>query len=245
MRAGLAETIAAVVLTATTAGAGDLYRGPPPPLGPCGPAPCAPPAPPAGPCGLVPCAPPPCGPAPCGPPYAPAPIPYWYSWNWTGPYMGANLGFQWGSLSNSGASPSGVAGGFQGGYNWQFGQIVTGFEADIQLSDANGVFANYKFSNPWFGTVRGRGGVAVNNLLFYGTLGLAYGGGRVDIGTMSESNLHAGWTTGVGLEVGVTPSWSVKAEYLFIDLFSRNYTLTQTNNGLTSSVARFGVNYRF
>jgi outer membrane immunogenic protein len=244
MRKGLVGAIAAVVLTVTGAGASDFYRGPPPPLGPCGLAPCGPPQP-AGPCGPTPCGPPPCGPAPCGPPYPPAPIPDWYTWNWTGPYAGANLGYQWGSLSNSGANPSGLLGGFQGGYNWQFGQFVTGWETDIQLSDANGVFANYKFSNPWFGTMRGRGGFAFNNMLFYGTLGLAYGGGRVDLGGATESPLHIGWTTGVGLEVGVTPNWSIKAEYLFIDLFSDNYALTKTSMGLTSGVARFGANYRF
>src|SRR5262249_31485150 len=94
---------------------------------------------------------------------------------WIGPYVGANLGFQSGTLSNSGARPSGVAGGFGGGFNWQFGQLVLGWEADLQLSNSSDVFASYKFSNPWFGTMRGRGGLALENILFYGTLGLAYG----------------------------------------------------------------------
>jgi outer membrane immunogenic protein len=177
------------------------------------------------------------------PPYAPTPVPYGYSW--MGPYLGVNLGYQWGSLSNSGAKPNGLAGGFQGGYNWQFGQFVVGGETDIQLSDADDVFAAYKFSNPWFGTLRGRGGFALNNILFYGTLGLAYGRGRVDIGSVSESNFHVGWTAGAGLQVGLTPNWSVKAEYLYIDLSSESYGLTLTNNGLTSNLVRFGVNYRF
>ena len=179
------------------------------------------------------------------PPYAPSPVPVAYGYRCMGPYMGANFGYQWGSLSNSGAKPSGVAGGFQGGYNWQFGQFVIGGEADIQLSDSNDVFANYKFSNPWFGTVRGRGGFALNNILFYGTLGLAYGRGHVDIGSVGESNLHVGWTAGAGLEVGLTPNWSVKAEYLYIDLTSESYGLTLTSNALTSNLLRFGVNYRF
>jgi len=221
VRNRLIGAIAAVALMATGAGVCDF------PPGLCGRRPCGPPPPP-GPCGLSPCGPPP--------------------WYWTGPYVGANLGFQWGSLSNSGAKPSGIAGGFQGGYNWQFGQFgqfVAGWEGDIQLSDANDVFANYKFSNPWFGTMRGRGGFALNNILFYGTLGLAYGRGHVDIGSVSESNFHVGWTAGAGLEVGLAPNWSVKAEYLFIDLASENYRLTLTNNGLTSNLVRFGVNYRF
>jgi outer membrane immunogenic protein len=174
---------------------------------------------------------------------APSPVPYGYSW--MGPYVGANLGYEWGQLSNSGAKPSGIAGGFQGGYNWQFGQFVVGAETDLQLSDSNDVFANYKFTNPWFGTVRGRGGLALNNILFYGTLGLAYGRGHVDVGGFSEDNMHVGWAGGAGLEVGLTQNWSVRAEYLYIDLSSEGYVLTGTNNGLQSNLVRFGVNYRF
>src|ERR1700677_541445 len=174
---------------------------------------------------------------------APPATPYGYSW--MGPYLGANLGYEWGELSNSGAKPSGIAGGFQGGYNWQFGQFVLGAETDLQLSDSNDVFANYKFSNPWFGTLRGRGGLALNNILFYGTLGLAYGRGHVDIGSLGEDNMHVGWAGGGGLEVGLTQNWSVRAEYLYIDLSSEGYVLTGTNNGLQSNLVRFGVNYRF
>src|SRR5262245_47689419 len=79
-------------------------------------------------------------------PYAPAPPPVAYGYRWAGPYVGANFGYQWGTLSNSGARPSGIAGGLQGGYNWQFGQFVIGGEADFQLTDADDRFANYKFS---------------------------------------------------------------------------------------------------
>jgi outer membrane immunogenic protein len=177
-------------------------------------------------------------------PYAtPSPIPYGYSW--MGPYLGANLGYQWGQLSNSAADPSGIAGGVQGGYGWQIGRLVFGAETDFQLSSSNAVFANYKFFNPWFGTLRGRGGFALNNILFYGTLGLAYGRGHIDLGGQGEDNLHMGWTAGGGMEVGLTPRWSIKAEYLYIDLASEGYVLTGAANGLQSSLMRFGVNYRF
>jgi len=177
------------------------------------------------------------------PRYAPVPIAPEY--RWVGPYLGINLGYQGGTLSNSGARPSGVAGGLEGGFNWQFGQFMLGWEADLQLSNSSDIFANYKFSNPWFGTIRGRGGFALENILFYGTLGLAYGRGRIDIGSLGESNFHVGWTVGAGLEVALTHNWSVKAEYLFIDLASESYGLNLTNFGLTSNLVRFGVNYRF
>jgi outer membrane immunogenic protein len=168
-----------------------------------------------------------------------------YVYSWTGPYLGGNLGYQWGTLSNSGARPSGIAGGGQGGYNFQFGPMVVGGEADLQFSNANDTFANYKFSNPWFGTVRGRAGYAMNNILYYATLGLAYGRGHVAVGGMGEDNLHGGWVAGGGLGVGLARSWSVRAEFLYIDLGSETYTLTGTSNELTTGLLRFGLDHRF
>jgi outer membrane immunogenic protein len=136
-------------------------------------------------------------------------------------------------------------GGGQVGYNWQSGVFVFGVEADIQASGANDTFAAYKFSNPWFGTLRGRAGYAMNNVLFYGTGGLAYGGARVELGPFSETQSHLGWTVGAGVEVGLTPNWSAKAEYLYVRLEDRGYVLTGLNNGFQSNIFRLGVNYRF
>ena len=167
-------------------------------------------------------------------------------YNWNGFYVGANVGYQWGKVTNwGGGSPSGVAGGGQVGYNWQFNQIVFGGEADIQGSSANDTFAAWKFSNPWFGTVRGRAGYSMNNILAYVTGGLAYGGGRVDFAGMSESQTHLGWTVGGGIEVGLTQNWSAKAEYLYVRLDDRSYVLTGVSNGFSQNVIRLGVNYRF
>lgn len=177
-------------------------------------------------------------------PYAPQGRPGYF---WQGPYVGANLGYQWGSTSNSPTEPSGVAGGIQGGYNWQIGQFVFGGETDLQLSDADDVFAPWKFSNPWFGTLRARAGWAMNNVLFYGTVGLAYGTLKAQ-GTLtgiSESRTDIGWAAGAGLEVGLTGNWTARAEYLYVDLGERSYSLTGANHGVDSSLLRFGVNYRF
>jgi outer membrane immunogenic protein len=166
---------------------------------------------------------------------------------WQGPYVGANLGYQWGSINNNPTDPSGAAGGFQAGYNIQNGQFVFGAETDLQFSGASDRFAPWKFSNPWFGTLRARAGLAMNNILFYGTAGLAYGGIRARDSALhvSESQTHMGWAAGVGLEVGLTRNWSARMEYLYVDLSERGYAITGTNNGLQSNVLRFGVNYRF
>src|SRR2546421_9728453 len=109
-------------------------------------------------------------------------------YNWNGAYVGVNLGYQWGKVTNwGGGEPNGVMGGGQIGYNWQFGQYVFGLEADLQGSAAEDTFAAYKFANPWFGTVRGRAGYAMNNVLFYLAGGLAYGGRRVELLGVSEA----------------------------------------------------------
>jgi outer membrane immunogenic protein len=178
------------------------------------------------------------GPAPYYPP--PASV-----YNWTGPYAGLNLGYEWGKVTNSGIDPSGIAGGGQIGYNWQSGQFVFGAEADIQASAADDTFAPYKFSNPWFGTLRGRAGFAINNILLYGTLGLAYGDLKAEFGGLDESKTLVGWTGGLGMEVGFAPNWSAKVEYLYMDLGSRAYTLTGVDNGLQANYLRLGVNYHF
>ena len=86
-------------------------------------------------------------------------------YNWAGFYAGINLGYQWGSVSNTNTNPSGLMGGLQGGYNWQSGQFVFGGETDLNLTAADDTFAPYKFSNPWWGSLRGRAGMAWNNIL--------------------------------------------------------------------------------
>jgi outer membrane immunogenic protein len=169
------------------------------------------------------------------------------SYFWQGPYLGANLGYQWGSVSNAGNDPSGVMGGIQGGYNWQVGQFVFGGETDLQMSDADDRFAGWKFSNPWFGTLRARAGYAMNNILFYGTVGLAYGTLRAQniASGIEESRTSAGWAAGGGMEVALMGNWSARAEYLYVDLGERSYNLTGVDHGISSSILRFGVNYRF
>ena len=167
------------------------------------------------------------------------------AYSWAGPYLGATLGYEWGAVSNNPTRPAGIAGGIQGGYNWQRGAFVFGGEADIQLSGADDTLSPFAFSNPWFGTVRGRAGAALNNVLLYGTAGLAYGELRANTFNLTESHLSVGWTAGLGIEVGLTPRWSAKAEWLYLDLSGRNFSVTGTSNGLAADLVRMGVNYRF
>ena len=122
---------------------------------------------------------------------------------------------------------------------------MIGVEGDIQASGAEDTFAPWKFSNPWFGTVRARAGYAVSNILFYGTAGLAFGELTGQTFGQSESHTSAGWTAGVGAEFGLAPNWSAKIEYLFVDLADSNFSITGVPNGYQFGLVRVGVNYHF
>ena len=167
------------------------------------------------------------------------------AYSWAGPYLGANLGYEWGSVNNNPAKPSGFVGGVQAGYNFQTGPWVFGVEGDIQAAGADDTFAPWKFSNPWFGTLRGRAGYAFSNIMFYGTAGLAFGELRAQTFGWAEAHTTAGWTIGAGAEVGFAPNWSAKLEYLYIDLSSSQFAITGVSNGYSASVVRAGVNYHF
>ena len=65
-----------------------------------------------------------------------------------------------------------------------------------------------------------------------------------------------GWTVGAGLEYAVSPAWSVKGEYLYVDLGSETFNTNLAAGGfplasfthtvkLTESIGRFGLNYKW
>jgi outer membrane immunogenic protein len=166
---------------------------------------------------------------------------------------------------------------------------VVGIEADIQdkTGTSNGVFGNSSVvvgvpvgsglaasaSTDWLGTVRGRVGVLLApTWLAYFTGGLAYGdasaatavaqsgtNGFTGAGAGGVSGSRVGYTLGGGVEWMFAQHWSAKAEYLFYDLGTTNFSYTATSGffltpvyqTLTNSVrfegniARVGVNYHF
>jgi outer membrane immunogenic protein len=122
---------------------------------------------------------------------APAPLP---ECNWTGFYIGLNVGGNWGHSENTdlddynfdnkpwGYSSSGVVAGGQIGYNYQWNWIVLGIEGDVGYMDIDGSGQEpdrFFQRNDTFGhsesdfmtTIRGRFGIAWGHWLFYGTGG--------------------------------------------------------------------------
>jgi outer membrane immunogenic protein len=180
----------------------------------------------------------------------------------------------------------GAVGGGQIGYNVMLAPTwLAGIEADFQgsgqnvtshmltgtpLPGASSDFQDVQGKLRWFGTVRGRVGYVANGgTLLYVTGGLAYG--RIDLGmandesnyaggpsasTGSLSSTKTGWTAGAGIETQLWRNWTVKAEYLYLDLGSVAAAIPLATPGggvpfgihtgsvdLRDHVVRVGLNY--
>jgi outer membrane immunogenic protein len=177
---------------------------------------------------------------------------------------------------NGGADITGGFGGGQLGYNFQTGNFVFGIETDIQGSDIRGRgaqntltgtadrFAAVDMNVDYFGTVRGKLGYSFGGVLLYATGGFAYGGVRSAFsyqdtfgftGIVGNNQTETGWAAGGGIEVKMSPSWSLKGEYQFIDLSSNSTgfaaltpaTFDQRGNvsRVEFNTVRVGVNYYF
>jgi outer membrane immunogenic protein len=174
-------------------------------------------------------------------------------------------------------------GGVQAGYNWQRNCTVFGFEADWAWT---GMKAKDTFFDGdagtqdtltveskmrWFGTVRTRAGIVVDNLMLYATGGFAYAqfkreftvfeDGPVTTAAFNSSRTRWGWTAGVGGEWALGSNWSIKSEFLYMRFVNdersfpavtvngvnfgvpgRSYSF---NNEDEAWVTRIGLNYRF
>ncbi len=196
-----------------------------------------------------------------------------YAWSNSGnsvPYNDAGAGFIGGTDQSARARPEGGFGGGQIGYNFQSGSFVFGVESDFQGGDigdrvasttVNGLDARSRERVDWFGTTRGRLGYAVDRTLFYFTGGFAYGDVRQSASVtdgfdgvrVKSHDVQTGYVLGGGIEYKITPSWSLKGEYQYINLGNDNLTgidstgaAVRTNDLDTNlHTARVGLNYHF
>jgi outer membrane immunogenic protein len=171
-------------------------------------------------------------------------------------------------------------GGLQAGYNYQMGMLVIGVEGDINSAHSRpsdalvaglpsplaGTMAHRVDERlDWFGTLRGRLGIAGSHWLIYATGGWAFGHVKSstfvqfsqdgDTYTSSFSDTLSGWAGGGGFEYAIHNNWTVKGEVLVIDLGKVSYESPErtiypgysyaTHLDLNEVVARVGVNYKF
>lgn len=189
------------------------------------------------------------------------------------------------TLDAAGAGDVGVWGA-QAGYNLQIGQIVLGAETDIAYTRLGGrseYVASIPFFNinptttaeqklTYFGTARGRIGVAFDRLMVFGTAGLAYGGVELNGSIVPvptgragavfptyvsrRTQTRFGWALGGGFEYRLLDHVSLKVDYLHYDLGRQSIVLPEITGVARSEfatmggrakgdVVRVGVNYQF
>lgn len=166
------------------------------------------------------------------------------SQDWVGQHYGFTLGYVNGSpvhswTGNPAINPkvdvSGLSLGLTYGRNYAHNKLVYGFEADINISNADGfelgsgtpcITPGEACNNELKGyaTFRGRAGTPLpNGTLLFATAGLGVGSVSAtgDTGACggpcSVSDTRFGWTAGVGIERMLANGWNVNAEYLYMD----------------------------
>lgn len=181
---------------------------------------------------------------------APAPVP---ECNWTGFYIGINVGGQWGHSEDTdlsdwnfpdrewGYNESGVVAGGQVGYNFQWNWLVLGIEGDLGYMSVDGrgqeidqVDSHGESDSDFYTTIRGRLGLAWRHWLFYGTgggIGVNYTTRFHDTGADNGNVLDArstdfdwGWTGGGGIEYMFGCHWTARFEYLRYQLDDQHFS---------------------
>jgi outer membrane immunogenic protein len=174
--------------------------------------------------------------------------------------------------------------GLEGDANWLGGaasrHLVFPF-ATGQPVPAVGSFMDNATGARFVGTIRPRVGFTIDHLLLYATGGVAFGSVKTTdsfcnngcaplVGNFASGGgiaTKVGWTAGAGAEWAISNSWSIKAEYLYVNLGSFNDSIPgsancerffnagfgfpspncniTTSHKYTDNIARVGVNYHF
>jgi len=201
------------------------------------------------------------------------------AFSWTGCYIGGFVGGAW-TQDDATTYPVGapygyaykvdssVIGGGTLGCNWQpvGSQFVLGLEGELGYMKLEGSAYNplagwldtssTKVGN-WYGMITGRLGYSWDRALLYVKGGAAF----VDVETAlyypgyttaSNSETVATWTVGGGIEYALDFNWSIKAEYLYLDLGREEASVAflgtpalALESRFTDHIARIGANYRF
>jgi outer membrane immunogenic protein len=177
-------------------------------------------------------------------------------YNWSGFYIGGNLGVAgWSNDSPSDTFGSTFAikggssflGGGQLGVNYEFaGGVVIGAEAMFDwLSNSKTTItgtlpchctATANINDRWLTIATGRVGYALDHVLVYGKGGAAWVGANTPVLTvdnttpvsLSGPSHNFGWTAGAGLEWAFYDNWSFRAEWDFVRVGGQSFTVAST-----------------
>ena len=178
-------------------------------------------------------------------------------YDWNGAYVGIVGGYNFGELDTTVNGTDGRTdrdGGnaaIVGGYNAALGSnIVGGVEAEVGFGskDSFGVAGvGGTVDTVVEGNMRGRLGYGFQNVLVYGTAGVAIAGGEVAAAGTKDTNTHVGYTLGAGIEAGLTENVTARAEYLYTNTSKEAYRVggNTVRTDLDSHKLRVGAGYKF
>ncbi|SEN26378.1 Opacity protein [Roseovarius tolerans] len=150
--------------------------------------------------------------------------------NWTGVYIGGQLGF--GSVDTStGGENEDVIGGVTLGYDYDFGQWVLGGALDYDFAEIN---AGPGAEIEEIFRLKIRGGPKIGNGLLYGAAGWA----NADTDTLGDDD---GWFIGGGYDYMVNSQFSIGGEVLYHDFDSFN----GSGNDIEATTVQIRATYRF
>jgi outer membrane immunogenic protein len=193
------------------------------------------------------------------------PVPFY---DWTGVYVGANLGYasatirdtttSGGTSTTSSQTMTGFIGGGQLGANFQWNHTVFGVEVDYDASSQKTSSNTLTASMGSFATARARIGYAYDRLHYYVT----GGGGYVQFSssatttdstgapvTTAGSSRRTAWVAGAGTESAVTPNVILRLEFLYLQLLENTQNSASATPAISSErvynlIGRVGLSYK-
>jgi outer membrane immunogenic protein len=194
------------------------------------------------------------------------PVPFY---DWTGVYVGANLGYaratindtttSGGTSTSSSQTMTGFIGGGQLGANFQYRHTVFGVEVDADASSQKASSNTLTASISSFATARARIGYAYDRIHYYVT----GGGGYVQFSSSGTTTSSTGapvtttgtsrrtaWVAGAGSESAVTPNVILRFEFLYLQLLENTQNSASTTPAISSDrvynlIGRVGLSYKF
>ncbi len=189
-------------------------------------------------------------------------------YDWSGCYIGANVGGVRGRSNiniplypaNFDLDMSSLVAGGQLGCNVALGStFILGIEGDADWLQLRGdalttgaAAERYRVDWNWTASIRGRLGFAAGNALFYVTGGPGWAHLRETnfipgaVVTTAQSGTHQGWVFGGGIDYGLTQNWVLGVEYLHARYDSKRYTfLGPVDVDLRTDTLRARLSYKF
>lgn len=172
------------------------------------------------------------------------------AYNWSGTYIGGQVGTSSSGFPNPFSSKSGWQFGGQIGTNFQSGPFVYGAELDGSYSKGtkHKLDDGAELKRTWTGAAKVRAGISFGKTLLYGTAGYSMTKVKPGGTVASGGKWEGGYLVGGGIEQAFAGNISTKVEYNYVNYGDVDYTLrngAKRSEGLKSHTVKLGINYRF